>query len=67
MLDDEHEWRRVTAQDRCDKCAAQAYVVTRVYGTDMLWCAHDFREGEAKLVKVATRIWDFRFLLEEEA
>jgi hypothetical protein len=67
MLDDELEWHRITAQDRCDKCSAQAYVVTRVYGTDMLWCAHDYRAGEAKLVKAATRIWDFRFLLEEEA
>jgi hypothetical protein len=65
-MDDDGEWRRITAQDRCDQCGAQAYVVTRINGTDMLWCGHDYRAGEAKLVALATRIWDFRFLLEED-
>jgi hypothetical protein len=63
---DDHEWERPTAQDRCDGCSAQAYVVTRVHGTDMLWCVHHYRKGEANLVKIATRIWDFSFLLEDE-
>ncbi|MDR7189767.1 hypothetical protein J2Y46_002593 [Microbacterium sp. BE35] len=32
----------------------------------MLWCVHHYRKGEERLVTVATRIWDFSFLLEDE-
>lgn len=51
--------------DRCDGCGAQAYVEVTIYGTDMLWCAHHWREYEEKLVLAATKIRDFTFLLNE--
>jgi hypothetical protein len=66
-MDDESlsEWRPVAA-DRCDglECGAQAWVSTTVNGTGLLWCAHHYAIGEAKLVEVATRIRDFRFMLD---
>ena len=62
------EWtkKRPDATDRCDHCQAQAYVVTKVKGTILLWCVHDWRRFEDKLVLVAERVWDYSFLLSEE-
>lgn len=39
----------LTAEHRCDRCGAQAYVRTRMPGDlELLWCAHHWREhGEA--------------------
>lgn len=37
------------ATDRCDRCGAQAFVVTKHSGTFLLWCAHHFHENEAEL------------------
>lgn len=59
--------KRPDASDRCDGCGAQAYVVTRDHaGRDLLWCAHHYRKGEAKLVTISVRIWDWSYLLEDE-
>ena len=33
----------LTANDRCDRCGAQAYVATGHVHSDLLWCAHCFR------------------------
>jgi hypothetical protein len=66
-MDDESlgEWRPVAA-DRCDglECGAQAWVCVTVNGTNLMYCANHYRRFEAKLIEVATRIRDFRFMLD---
>lgn len=49
----------LTAADRCDRCGAQAYVraVLRS-GSDLIFCAHHWRENEAKLREYAAEIHD---------
>jgi hypothetical protein len=38
----------LTADDRCDRCGAQAYVSAALPAADLLFCAHHWREyGEA--------------------
>jgi hypothetical protein len=49
----------LTANDRCDRCGAQAYVrVILVSGSELLFCAHHAREHEARLREVAATIQD---------
>ena len=49
----------MTAQDRCDRCGAQAYVrATMESGFELLFCAHHWHENEARLRQVATSIHD---------
>ena len=49
----------LTAADRCDRCAAQAYVrATLESGLDLLFCAHHFHENEDRLRQIAVRIQD---------
>jgi hypothetical protein len=57
------DWRP-NAADRCDNCRAQAWVMTTINSTDLLWCVHHYATGEKKLVELATRIRDFRFMLD---
>ena len=45
----------LTALDRCDRCGAQAYVrATLLSGSELLFCAHHWREHEAKIRPIAT-------------
>ena len=39
----------LTAADRCDRCCAQALVITRHGKSDLLWCAHHYAEHEQTL------------------
>jgi hypothetical protein len=49
----------LTAEDRCDRCGAQAYVrVTMPSGGELLFCAHHGRAHEAKLREVAVGYQD---------
>jgi hypothetical protein len=49
----------LTADDRCDRCAAQAYVrVTLAGGGELLFCAHHGREHAERLREVAVSIHD---------
>lgn len=49
----------LSAQDRCDRCGAQAYVrVTMESGFDLLMCGHHFHENEDRLRAVATSVHD---------
>lgn len=51
--------RPLTAVDRCDRCGAQAYVrAVLTSGSDLLFCAHHWRENEDKLRAVSQRIDD---------
>lgn len=36
--------RPTNAQDRCDRCGAQAFARTRHDHGFLLWCAHHYRE-----------------------
>ena len=49
----------LTAQDRCDRCGAQAYVrATLVTGGELMFCAHHGKEYAEKLKAVAFAIQD---------
>ena len=49
----------LTALDRCDRCAAQAYVrVILATGGELLFCAHHGRAHEERLRQVAKAIHD---------
>jgi len=48
----------LTAQDRCDRCGAQAYIrVTMASGGELLFCAHHGHTYESKLREISV---DFR-------
>lgn len=38
------ETRTLTADDRCTRCGAQAYVVTAHMNGELKWCRHHFTE-----------------------
>lgn len=51
--------RVLGAGDRCDRCAAQAYVrVTLNNGGELLFCGHHGRRHAERLREVATAIHD---------
>ncbi len=50
---------RLTAEDRCDRCGAQAYVQAELLtGAELLFCGHHARQYEEKLREVALVIHD---------
>ena len=56
----------LTAQDRCDRCGAQAYVrVLLASGGELLFCAHHGRKYDDGLRKVAQDIHDETGRLED--
>ena len=51
----------LTAEDRCDRCSARAYVLVSVLVPDrgeheLLFCAHDYRKHEAELAITGARV-----------
>lgn len=49
----------LTAEDRCDRCGAQAYLrVELATGGELLFCAHHAREHGEKLKEVAAHVQD---------
>ncbi len=49
----------LTAQDRCDRCGAQAYLrVELPNGGELLFCAHHAREHGEKLRAIAVNVHD---------
>lgn len=49
----------LTAQDRCDRCGAQAYLrVTLLTGGELMFCAHHANQHREKLTQVASAIHD---------
>lgn len=49
----------LTAADRCDRCGAQAYVRVILHsGSDLLFCAHHWRDNSEALRSVAASIHD---------
>ena len=51
--------RVLSAEDRCDRCGAQAYLRVELHtGGELLFCAHHAREHEDKLRQVAVNFVD---------
>lgn len=49
----------LTAQDRCDRCGAQAYVrAVLASGSDLIFCSHHHREFAVGLKSAAVAIHD---------
>lgn len=49
----------LTAEDRCDRCGAQAYLRVELQtGGELLFCAHHAREHGDKLKEIATTVVD---------
>lgn len=49
----------LTAQDRCDRCGAQAYVrVVLQSGSELLFCRHHAKAHDEKLRQMAAEIHD---------
>lgn len=49
----------LTAEDRCDRCGAQAYVRSVLgSGSELLFCSHHWRQNEPRLRELATTIHD---------
>jgi hypothetical protein len=51
---------RLTSNDRCDTCIAQAYVQVFFGESSLHFCAHHYTEYEANISKTATTIYDRR-------
>jgi N-acetylmuramic acid 6-phosphate (MurNAc-6-P) etherase len=51
----------LTLSDRCDSCAAQAFVAAiMTTGLELLFCGHHYRKNEAALVSQGARVHDER-------
>ncbi len=49
----------LTAEDRCDRCGAQAYLRVELQsGGELLFCAHHAREHGDKIREVAVAVHD---------
>ena len=49
----------LTAEDRCDRCGAQAYLRVELQtGGELLFCAHHAREHGDKLREIAASVHD---------
>ena len=49
----------LTADDRCDRCGAQAYLrIELMSGGELLFCAHHGREHHDKIKSMAVNIHD---------
>ena len=49
----------LTAEDRCDRCGAQAYLRVELQsGGELLFCAHHAREHGDKLKEIAASVLD---------
>ena len=58
----------LTAQDRCDRCGAQAYVrAVMANGFELLFCGHHAKKYQDGLAEAAARIDDETSRLIEES
>jgi hypothetical protein len=60
----EEKERKLTVSDRCDQCAAQAWVMVKGKNGELYFCSHHFNTNEKSLQDWAKEIFDERkFLL----
>lgn len=57
----------LTAQDRCDRCPAQAFVITKGFEGELLFCGHHFTKHEEALIKWAYEIIDERDFINKKS
>ena len=50
---------------RCDQCGVQAYWSAWIDMTELTFCGHHFRKGEAKLRDIAMTIIDHTWEMDE--
>jgi hypothetical protein len=50
--------RELIAQDRCDKCGAQAKVIATFLNGELMFCGHHAREVKASLQMKAATLYD---------
>ena len=56
----------LTAEDRCDRCGAQAYLRVELQsGGELLFCAHHAREHGDKIKEIAVSVIDETHRLDE--
>lgn len=48
----------LTPLDRCDRCGAQAYVRATLEQSELLFCAHHWREHGTEITKIARHLHD---------
>jgi hypothetical protein len=48
------------AKDRCDRCQAEALVLVKGVGGELLFCGHHYKKNEEALVKFAYEVVDER-------
>lgn len=57
---EESKERQTTTADRCDSCAAEAFVWVNGISGDLYFCGHHFAKHEAKIREYAFEIVDDR-------
>ena len=60
----ETEGRELVMTDRCDRCGAQAYFLTVINGSELLFCAHHGREHTPLIVDKGFDVFDHSHLLD---
>lgn len=50
--------RKLTAEDRCDKCSAAAKVVFTFLNGELMFCGHHSRERKKELIKQSVGVYD---------
>lgn len=54
-MDDDDQ---LTNLDRCDRCGAQAWVVTHLAHGPIYWCNHHWRKHETAITAAGARVYD---------
>lgn len=50
--------RKLTAEDRCDKCSAAAKVVATFLNGELMFCGHHANKNKEVLLEKSIEIWD---------
>ena len=50
--------RKLTAEDRCDSCSAQAKIVFTFLNGELMFCGHHAKKQKEELVKQSVGIYD---------
>jgi hypothetical protein len=50
--------RKLTAEDRCDKCSAAAKVVATFLNGELMFCGHHAKEFKTSLFNTSMEVYD---------
>lgn len=59
--------RKLQIADRCDRCAAQAFVIVKGVTGELYFCGHHFTKNEEALTKFAFEIIDERDFINDHS